>query len=292
MTEGGAHLRMGIIGGCSSHQHDIPINGLYHRRLAALVAEAGGQRLRVRIVRAFDESYEARLERLLASGDIDLVMVHMRVTIVMRAALLVREQTPGGTRLRLNPAFLHRGHRGRPTWISGDAGFADAIAEGLVASGAAGPDTDAYGGTRPAQDSHPAGRRIAGFPLRELNHGLGRLLGLHRWAIEDELLRLDAFLGTCARRGIPVIVLGPTPATFGRWPAQLMHDFSAAIGKRLQGTGIPYAPVDERSCAGGAPLTRADGIHLTLAGHEAVARTLFRAGGSFWPEPGEVAAAG
>ena len=185
MTEGGAHLRMGIIGGCSSHQHDIPINGLYHRRLAALVAEAGGQRLRVRIVRAFDESYEARLERLLASGDIDLVMVHMRVTIVMRAALLVREQTPGGTRLRLNPAFLHRGHRGRPTWISGDAGFADAIAEGLVASGAAGPDTDAYGGTRPAQDSHPAGRRIAGFPLRELNHGLGRLLGLHRWAIED-----------------------------------------------------------------------------------------------------------
>jgi hypothetical protein len=148
---------------------------------------------------------------------------------------------------------------------------------------------DAYNGARPPQDAPPRGRRIAGLRLRDINHAMGKALGLYSWVIDDELIRLDGFLDVCRRRNLNVLVLGPTPATFGPWQAQLIRQYGQALQTRLEDTGIPFARVDTATGPGGRLITRADGLHLTAEGHDVVAAELFRAGRLCWPEPAGLA---
>jgi hypothetical protein len=270
MAEADNPLRLGIIGGCLSHQHDIALGELYHRRLADMVAAWSGRRLRVRIARAFELGYEERLERLLERGELDVVLLHMRATIVTRASLLVRVPAGGGTRLAPNPALLDRRHR--HTLVTGNEELRVATGQG-----------DAYNGSRPPQDAPPPGRRIARFRFRDINNAAGKFIGLHRWAIDDELLRLDAFLAACRRRNMAVLIMGPTPATFGAWQSGLIRRYADVLQARLDGAGIPFARVDATTGPSGRLITRADGLHLTAEGHEGVAAALFRAGTPYWP---------
>jgi hypothetical protein len=272
MPEPGADvsLRLGIIGGCLSHQHDVGVNELYHRRLADMVATSSGRRLRVRIARSFELGYEERLERLLERGELDVVLLHMRATIVTRASLLVRVPQGDGTRLTPNPALLDRRHH-RPL-VTGNEELQFIAGE-----------SDAYAGSRPPQDAPPPGRRIAGFRIRDLNNAAGKLIGLHRWAIDDELARLDGFLKACRGHGVRALVMGPTPANFGTWQAELVRRYGDALLGRLADTGVPFARVDAAAGPSGHPITRADGLHLTAEGHEVVAAELFRAGQPYWP---------
>lgn len=275
MPDADGALRLGIIGGCLSHQHDIAVGELYHRRLAAMAANSGGRRLRVRIARSFEFGYAERLDRLLGRGELDVVMLHMRATVVTRAALLVRERSGGQSRLRPNPALFNRRHN-RPA----GCGNEDLVHMPDLAT------PDAYGGSRPAQDVAPQGRRVVGFRLRDVNHALGKMLGLYRWVIDDELIRLDGFLDACRRRNLQVLVMGPTPATFGPLQSALIRRYSEALEVRLKARGIPFARVDAATGPSGRPVTRADGLHLTAEGHEAVATALFHAGQPYWaPEP-------
>ena len=109
MTE----FHLGIIGGCSSHQRDTPLNALYHRQLAEMLAADPGVRLRSRIVRAFDRPYTQRLDQLLAGPPIDAVMVHIRLSMVMQSRLLMTRYEHGRPRLAFNPALFRRGHSPR-----------------------------------------------------------------------------------------------------------------------------------------------------------------------------------
>jgi hypothetical protein len=232
----------------------------------------------------------------------------MRSTIVTRAALLVRVWSGGQSSLRLNPALLNRRHH-RPLVVGNeelqflaDETAAEAAATAGEAATAATSSTsstdveaatagvtpdeagpDAYGGTRPPQDAPPPGRRIAGFRLRDFNHAAGKLLGLYTWAIDDDLIRLDGFLNECRQRGMAVLIMGPTPATFGPWQSALIRRYSEVLQARLGAEGIPFARVDSAIGPSGRLVTRADGMHLTAEGHEAVAAELFRAGQPYWP---------
>jgi hypothetical protein len=285
MPEADSPLRLGIIGGCLSHQHDIGLGELYHRRLADMVAASSGRRLRVRIARSFELGHEDRLERLLDRGELDVVMLHMRATIVTRAALLVRVWSGGQSSFRLNPALLDRRHHRPPAVGNEELQFlADQTAE-AAARGSDLDTPDAYNGSQPRQDAPPAGRRLAGFRLRDLNHALGKLLGLYAWAIDDELSGLDGFLHASRKRGVAVLVMGPTPATFGGWQSGLIRRYSETLQTRLGAKGIPFARVDVTTGPSGRIVTRADGLHLTAEGHELVAAELYRAGQPYWPAP-------
>jgi hypothetical protein len=255
-------FRLGIIGGCMSHQHDTPLNALYHRQLAELLAADPGVRLRTRIVRAFDRPYTERLDQLLAGPPIDAVMLHIRVSMVMQSRLLMTRYEHGRPRLSFNPALFRRGHAGLvpATRVDGRR------------------EPDAYGDTDANQDLPRPGRRIAGFRLRNLTYLLGALAGLDRWAIEEDMLGLDALVRACEERGVPLIVLGPTPASYSYWSQRVIRRTNAAIRHRLTGTGIPFALIDGLLDAEGRPLTRVDGLHLTPAGHRYVAERLYEAG--------------
>jgi hypothetical protein len=263
-------FHLGIIGGCSSHQRNTPINALYHRQLAGLLAADPGVRLRPHVVRAFNRRYVERLDLLLAGPPVDAVMVHVRVLVVHKARLLVARLENGTRRQRVHPALFRRGHSMR----SAQPGPGDG-----AAATEASRQSDAYDGKRSdTQDLPPPGRRIAGYRLRNLNYLLGTLAGLDRWAIEEQMLGLDAIVRACENRGVPLIVLGPTPAAYSYWSQLVIRRTNAAIRRRLTGTGIPFALIDCVLDAEGLPLTRVDGLHLTPAGHRYVAERLYEAG--------------
>ena len=262
-----SEFRLGIIGGCMSHQRDTPLNDLYHRQLAELLAADPGVRLRPRFVRAFQADYSQRLDLLLAGPPVDAVMVHLRVVMVYGSRLLMTRYEHGRPRLSFNPALkpmlLRRGHA--------KLSFATPVVSGR--------EPDAYGdGPVYDQDLPRPGRRIAGFRLRNLNYLLGALVGLDRWAIAEEMLALESVVRACEDRAVPLIVLGPTPAAYSCWSQRVIRRTNAAIRRSLTGTGIPFALIDCLRDAEGQPLTRADGLHLTPAGHRYVAERLYEAG--------------
>lgn len=266
MTE----FHLGIIGGCSSHQHNTPLNALYHRQLAELLAADPGVRLRPHVVRAFNRSHVERLDLLLAGPPVDAVMVHVRMGVAHRSRLVVSRWENGTRRQYVHPALFRRGHsmRGAQARPGDDAAATEASRQ-----------TDAYGGAQgDTQDLPPPGRRIAAFRLRNLNYLVGTLAGLDRWEIEEDMLGLDAMVRACEDRGVPLIVLGPTPAAYSYWTQLVIRRTNAAIRRRLTGTGVPFASIDDVRDPEGQPLTRADGLHLTLAGHRYMAERLYEAG--------------
>jgi hypothetical protein len=270
MTEAGRPFRLGIIGGCMSHQPGIPMNALFHRRLARLLEDDPGVRLRPRIVRSFESGYCERLAELLGEGPLDGLLVHVRITATARSVLFVRARREGRVRRRLNPALVRRRHRPEVAWEQPWGGD-EARARTAAGGGAAGaPDWD-----------RPHGRRLGRIRFASVNYMLGALVGLDRWAIEDELLRLGELDRACREARLPLFVLGPTPAPDGRWQRRMVGTLNAALRRRTSELGLPCALIDP----GDAQLpgvTLGDGVHMSVEGHRVVAETLYRGGMREW----------
>lgn len=151
------------------------------------------------------------------------------------------------------------------------------------APGDDGAGPDAYGDTDgDLQDAPLPGRRIAGFRLRNSNYMIGVMAGLGSWAIEEELLRLDEVAWACRERGVPLFVLGPSPATYSYWACQTMWEANVRIRRRLSGTNVPCALIEQITDRAGRSLTRADGFHFTIDGHQFIAEQLFEQGMREW----------
>lgn len=254
-------FRLGIIGGCMSHQRGTPLNELYHRRLGTLLESDPGIRLRVRVVRAFEEDLVTRLG-LLDPASVDGVLVHLRAAaLIAPVPILRRTWRDGRLRLDLNPVLL-----GRPV---GTGGGID-------------PDDDAYGNSPDLQDLAPSGAAIGPFHLRNLNVALGSIAGLDGRARGRLLAQFDAFAAACRARRLPFFVLGPTPTTYSWWTTRIVRLGAEAIRARLAGTDVPYALVERIADGLGRPLTRADGTHLTLAGQRYVGELLYERGIGAW----------
>ena len=267
-------FHMAIIGVCMSHQHDIPLNGLYQRRLAVMLEADPGVALRPYIVRDFELDLRSRLERLPAGQRMDGVLANIRAANMVVPARLFRRLTDDGrSRLVLNPALLRRGHASsvvlspRPSTVRGR-------------TKPHGPD--AYGDSPNTQDSPPRGLRVAGFRVRNLNIALGYLAGLGGWAIAEELRRYDEFQKACQERGLPLFVLGPAPVEYSYWTHRIVQQANAAIRRRLAGGDVPFAPIEQARDDAGHPLTRVDGIHLTEYGQRFVAELLCNQGLREW----------
>ncbi len=267
MAEPRPEFRLGIIGGCLTHQRGVPLNALYHRQLAGLLAAEPGIRLRTHVARAFDADLASRLEQLLSDAPVDGVLVHLRAAPLVWSVRIVRRAWRDGRfQAELNPALF----RGRATGA------------GTQAFGSGLEDDDAYGGAPDLQDRPPAGRRIAGMRVRNLNVAAGTIVGLDRIAIRRQLREFAAMERAARTRGVPVFVLGPTPTTYSYWTNRLVRKAQAAIRQALTGTPVPFALVEDAHDDVGRPVIRADGTHLSIDGHRYVAGRLERAGLGDW----------
>jgi hypothetical protein len=264
-------FRLGIIGGCMTHQRGVPLNALYHRQLAGLLAERPGIKLRTHVVRAFDADLASRLELLLEDAPVDGVLVHLRAAPLVWSVRIVRRAWRDGQfQTELNPAL-------NPALFRGTAAGA-----GTQAFGSGVEDDDAYGGAPDLQDRPPTGRRIAGMRVRNLNVAAGTIVGLDRIAIRRQLREFAALERAARARGVSLFVLGPTPTTYSWWTNRLVRKAEAVIRQALTGTPVPFALVESAYDDAGRPVIRADGTHLTIDGHRYVAGRLERAGLGDW----------
>jgi hypothetical protein len=267
-------FHLAIIGGCMSHQHGIPLSGLYQRRLAIMLEADPGVALRPHIVRDFELDLRSRLERLPAGQRIDGVLAHIRAANMVVPARIFRRLTDDGrSRLVVNPALLRMG----------DVSHVVQSARPTSARGRTKPrGPDAYGDAPNTQDMPPRGPYVAGFRIRNLNTAVGVLLGLDNWAIAEELRRYDEFEKACQDRGLPLFVVGPSPVEHSYWTRRIVRKANSAIRRRLAGGEVPFVLIEQARDDAGRPLTRADGVHLTVEGQLFVAELLYARGVREW----------
>jgi hypothetical protein len=252
-----------------SHQPGIPFNALYHRQLARQAQERAGIQLRTHVARGFGLDFGARLDALEERFALDGVLLHLRVTVVKRARLVVRVPAQKGRRSRIHPALFRRRHEGPAV-------------EELRAAENAGEDVEDTGQVRAAKHERRRVRRIAGLNWLEANSALGALVGLDRWAADDEVRRLADFVAECERRGLPLFILGPTPLGGQHWAARSVKRLEERVAKFSEQRGLPCALVAAERDTAGRPVVKRDGMHLTIEGHGFIAQRLIEGGFTEW----------
>jgi hypothetical protein len=261
-------FELAIVGGCMSHQTGIPFNSLYHRQLAREAKRLTGIRLRPHVARGFGLDFGARLDTLQERVELDGVLLHLRVMVAKRARLIVRGRASEGRRARVHPALLSRGHDG------------PAIDE-LREAENDGDDVEERTEVHAANHERRWGWR-GGITSLELNTALGAMVGLDRWAADDEVHRLAYFATECDKRRLPLFILGPTRLVGARWAARPLRGLDRRIAEFAKRRDLPFALVDALNDRAGRPLFKRDGVHLTLEGHTFVAGQLIAGGFIEW----------
>lgn len=263
MTDDARTFRLGILGGCLTHQPGIPLSALFHRQLARSLLSRSPIRVRVSMGRLFEGSYLARWSNLREQGPFDGLLVHVRNDLIKKAGLLCMTPAGVGRRYVWHPFLFNRRGSGAD-WGSHVSARPDARGIAHRSDATALP----YG-------QPPPGRRVAGFRLRELNHLAGWGVGLSRWACEDEWKLLHPLLDQCQREACPLIIMGPTP--YDRMPGKnlVCTMMDRLLRKRLALRGIPYCSLME--LAREPSCFQPDGWHLTVHGHARVSARLLTA---------------
>ena len=260
-------FRLGIIGGCLSHQSDIPHSLLFHRQLDRILQERNGIRLKVAITRHFDLNYRERLEALLDESDVDGVMLHMRVVFVAKSVLLVNRLVKGKRYYRLHPFLFKKNETGWNRSMS-------EIPEGKALFASREPPKVSELDADPFDRPTPS-KKIFGYRLRSLNLAMGALAGLDDWAISDEFAMFDEFRILCLQRGVPCYVLGPTPVTAYAAETRLWRKMNGRIRIKFSGIDVSFRLLEQLGDDDGNKILRGDGFHLNEYGHTHVAQCLY-----------------
>lgn len=269
-----AEFTLGVVGGCLSHQRGVPPSQLYHRRLARQLRARGAGPLRVRIARDFEQSHVERLERLLQTAHLDGVLVHVRSEFTRKASLITIQVRADGIHYYWHPFLLRQRQYG---WAEVEAQQFSTCRElyRRLRSPAATPPTPAPPGLpADSESSLPAATRLAGIPIRDAFYAAGALVGLHRWAINDELRMLRDLARRFEQLQLPLLVLGPGRRPCNGWLDQLCQRCDRQLQTELVQWTLPYCSLPDTVNRAGVPLYGADGFHFTPAGHAYVADRL------------------
>jgi hypothetical protein len=267
-------FRLGVIGGCLSHQAGVPPSQLYHRRLARQLRQKGVAQLRVRIARDFDQTHTARLEQLLRKGHLDGLLVHVRSEFTRKASLVTIHVRPDGIHYYWHPFLLHQRRHG---WAELEGRQFSGCLELHHRCSPARSVQPAHSSSQPPTDpkAAPAGAtRVAGLSIRDAFYAAGRAVGLHRWAIADEVVMLRDLASRCAALQLPLLVMGPGRRPANGWLDHLCRRCDCRLQDELAHWPLPYCSLPDLENQSDECLYGPDGFHLTAAGHGYVADRL------------------
>jgi hypothetical protein len=259
-------FRLGIIGGCLSHQSDIPHSVLFHRQLDRRLQAGEGIRLKVAITRHFDRDYSERLGALIEEADVDGVLLHLRVIFVGRSVLLVNQLENGKRYYRMHPFMFRRNETGWNRVVS-------SASRGSTLFASREPQKSKDSIEDPFELPSPS-KNFFGFRLRTLNLLAGTLFGLDNWAMADEFAMFDRFVESCKVHGKPFFVMGPTPIATYNGETRLWQKMNWEISVRLPKKDVPFCLLENLTDEAGTSVLRGDGLHLNENGHSLVAERL------------------
>ena len=266
MTSGPRPFRLGIIGGCLSHQPGMPPNSLYHRQLAVMLRPQGID-FGVSIVRGFELPYRERLDLLMRKEPVDAVLLHLRIVVVREIALFDNRLANGRRHYFFNPALSGRTSAELDREVAESQAGLFRLEEPSPTS--KGPDRKDFSVPTPA-------KRVGRLELRELNMAAGFLFGLDRRAIAKQLGLFEELRSSCAERNLPLIVLGPTPTTRFRQTTRFWQKYNRALEHYFRASSLRPILLESTQTDDGEPMLLGDGLHLTHAGHRQVARQLYQ----------------
>jgi hypothetical protein len=267
-------FRLGVIGGCLSHQPGVPPSQLYHRRLARQLQQKGVARLRVRIARDFEKPHVARLEQLLHTARLDAVLVHVRSEFTRKASLITIQVRSDGIHYYWHPFLLRQRRHGWAELEGRQFSGCRQIHHRRRPAGSAQPAQPSSQSSTDPEGAAAGATRLAGVSIRDAFYAAGRAVGLHRWAIADELVMLRDLARRCAALNLPLLVLGPSRRPANGWLDQLCRRCDRELQAELAHWPLAYCSLPELKNQAGACLYGPDGLHLTAEGHGYVASRL------------------
>lgn len=272
-----AEFTLGVLGGCLSHQPGIPPSQLYHRRLAKRLQERGVGPLRVRIARNFEKCHVARLEQLLQTAPLDGVLVHVRSEFTRKASLITIQVWADGIHYYWHPFLLRQRQYG---WAEVEGQQFSTCREIYRRIRPASSPQAPPSPTQLPTDSAatlPGATRVAGISIRDAFYAAGAVVGLHRWAMADELSMLHDLSSRCQQLEIPLLVLGPGRRPANDWLDELCRRFDRQLQAELERWHLPYCSLPDTEDQSGESLYGADGFHFKPLGHRYVADRLLPA---------------
>jgi hypothetical protein len=254
-------FRLGIIGGCLSHQKDIPYSLLYHRQLADRLFQTTGVRLHVDIARDFERPYTERLDNLLANAECDGILLHVRSFsgFSQKAGVFVIYYMDDIKKYSLHPVLLGKSKMG---WAQFASRYLGAIRLN--------PKNELANITARSELRH-----IIGVVRGDSNRILGMMLGLDRWAINDDIRMLQYFLRKCSEMKMPVVVLGPTPFYHKYTVNYLCRKMNKRLKAVLAPLNIPCYCFSLNTRHNSRNLMLNDDMHLNTEGHRFIADSLY-----------------
>lgn len=290
---GSEEMLIGFVGGCITHQPDIPYPQLFHRVLMRWFDEQGMSGIRFVVARDPHQEPSLRVETLLANTKPDLIIMHRSTHTFFTKSMAVFYAED---RYVLHPFFAKR--RQEKTWtdyeqerfssclsVSTHASRPELSQVNGMATSSLTPEiatqSEMQSNNNKLSSSTPAFRHMLPHlegkfrrPRRkDLPWIFGEISGLLNWAINDELKTVSKARKRCNCMGAKLIVVGPGLRIGYPWvnrhAHQLDRSFQAWAEKHKDVSYISLL----RPLAGNRSPNRLstshylDTIHFNISGH-------------------------
>lgn len=272
-------IRVGVIGGCLSHQPGMRKSDLY----TSIIRQRFWAERRISIIfsiaRDFQHSFIDRLDRLISQGPIDIVLLHVRSSFAEKASFFDVQSTESNVLYYINPNLFSRQSKSynkcdrRPErkrfLIFRRRRASVSKRSASVSSLSTSSELGIF-------DTPPNPRRILGFSLRNLMYLAGIISGISHRAIEDEVQNLMSAIERCSELKLPIVIMGPSRRFDCFGMDFICHMMDRRLMKILDRIEVPYIGLHQKSRCGSRLLFLPDGHHLNADGHEEVAKCIFR----------------
>ena len=245
-------MKILIVGGCFTDQHNIPFDLLYHQTLKRKLT-AKIEHVEIRTIRY--ERISACLNKIIAlqkDYKFDLLVFHLRAEPLMRMAKLYYKyrNIDGKLKRSLNLPGLN---------IFYPEKF-DLLSQRRL----------------PVQNHQNHNESRFHHFLREANYILGSIIGNKSYALKmlkSSVLKMQDF---CAQNQVKLLLLGPVSRPFSSFENHLSEKIHKEFNELVNKVSINYLNLLKTKTTDQKPMFFENGIHVSQAGHHEIANMIYR----------------
>lgn len=244
-------MKIAIIGGCFTDQHNIPFNRLYHQTLERLL-KGNEHQVEIRTIRyEWISKCVAKTIELYQDYPFDLLIFHLRAEPIMRMSKLYYKYLNAEKKLkhainfpRLNLIYPEK---------------FDLLSQRQIYR----------------QGNDNTGESKVYHLLREANYSLGSLLGNKSYALnmlEKSILQIQEF---CILENVKFLLLGPVSRPFSKFEDQLSAEMDRKFELLSDEKSINYLKLIKDVSRDNKPMFFENGIHVSQSGHDEIAQMIY-----------------
>ncbi len=245
-------MKIAIVGGCFTNQHNIPFNCLYHQNLKKMLE---GYSENVEIITIRYERISKCLEKIIELqkvNDINLLIFHLRAEPIMRMSKLYYRylNNDGKIKHALNLPYLK---------IFYPEKF-DLLSQIRVN----------------AQENIIKKESKVYHFLRETNYLLGSLIGNKKYALNVLKSTILQIRDVCFNGNVNFLLLGPVLRPFSKFEDKLSKEINNIFELLTKEKSIKYLSLIKNVTSNNIPMFFENGIHVSQAGHDEIANMIFK----------------